>query len=405
MAVMCELSDGGPIATVTPKVLNRIYHERMDVYRLFLFLTPRNPALGSSATPMNARPLFHPSLCALTALMAFGLGYDASAQSVATTPVGAVTVTIAAGTGTTRALTILSFPLLDQPLAGGQITGRITGITSSTITNSNAGWTAGALSNSAAPYLIQITSGAAKGRTFLVSTSTANTADTVTVDSEESSLVDLTSLGVVLGQSGDNYRIIPCDTLGSLLGTPETTGVLGGTTSTAADIVQVMVQGAYRQYYYNTASSNWLRVGPNTPSATLPIRPDTVVVYSRLANTSIPLVLAGAIPVVSRKAIVRNTGVTTIATGWPKDMTLGTLGLNLMSGWVSSTDSSVADTVTLQVQGAYRQYYHNGSSWIRIGPGTPSDGVVVPAGSGFFVGKKASTSGSVALNQDIPYAL
>lgn len=36
----CELSEGEVIAAATPRVLNRIYYGRMDVYRFFLFLTP-----------------------------------------------------------------------------------------------------------------------------------------------------------------------------------------------------------------------------------------------------------------------------------------------------------------------------------------------------------------------------
>ena len=353
----------------------------------------------------TTRPSRHGFGAALAALLGLGFGLQVSAETVTTVPVGALSVTIAAGTGSSRALTILSFPLIDQPLATGQVTGKITGLTANTITNSGAGWTAGGLSNAASPYLIQITSGLAKGHTFLVSSVALNTADTITIDGEEAGLVNLTSLGIATGQNGDTYRIIPCDTLSSLLGNPETMGVLGSTASASADVVQVLVQGAYRQYYYNTNSMAWLRVGPNTPSNNLPIRPDTVVIYSRLANTPISLLLTGAVPSIDRRAIIRSTGVTTLSTGWPKDATLSSLGLHHMPGWVSSANQSIADVVSVQVQGAYRQYYHNGANWVRVGPGTLSDGVIVPAGSGILVGRKSLAAGSQSLVQEIPYSL
>lgn len=152
---------------------------------------------------------------------------DSKAQTTATTdPVGFVTVGITAGTGSAKRNTLFSVPLLETESIQGQIAGTITGVTASTISNSNAGWAAGALSQPATPYLIQITSGAAEGRLFLISSSTntggavagtANTATTVTVSSVDSTQVDLSSLGIVAGT--DTYKIYACDTLSSFFGT------------------------------------------------------------------------------------------------------------------------------------------------------------------------------------------
>jgi hypothetical protein len=146
----------------------------------------------------------------LIASLASAVALPASmAQTTATTdPVGFVTVNIAAGSGTAKKNTLFSLPMLEAQSITGQVSGVITGVSSNAISNSNAGWTAGALSQPAAPYLIQITRGAAEGRMFLIASSantggaiagTANTSTTVTVSSLDSAQVDLTSLGIVVG--------------------------------------------------------------------------------------------------------------------------------------------------------------------------------------------------------------
>lgn len=367
--------------------------------------TPSPLIAVALSPPVNTRPSSRSCLAALTALLAVGFCVEASAQSVTTVPVGAVTTTIAAGTGSSRTVTVLSFPLIDTPLAAGQVVGKITGVSTNSLTNTNASWTAGALSVAASPYLIQITSGTAKGRTFLVSTSNANTSDTLTIDSEESGLVDLTTLGIVTGSSGDGYRLIPCDTLSSILGTPATTGVQGGTTSATSDIALILVSGGWRQYYYNTTSNTWLRVTFNTNADNLPIRPDSVVIYNRLAATTMALTLIGTVPNSDRKAIVRNSGITTAATFWPVDATLLSSNIHLMSGWVSSTNSSVADTVMMLVSGGWRQYYYDGTNWKRVTFNTISDSVAMSAASGVIINKRGSGSGATVLAQTTPYTL
>ena len=158
-----------------------------------------------------------------------------SAQtSVSTVPTGFFTLTIPAGFGTSSSTATLSFPLQGVATATGQMAGAITGLSATQITNSNAGWSPTQLSQAATPYLIQFTSGNSAGRTFLLSTSTANTATTVTLDANDSiQTPDLNQIAAV----GDTYQIIPADTLLGLFGTgttnQATTGILGGAGSSA----------------------------------------------------------------------------------------------------------------------------------------------------------------------------
>ena len=331
------------------------------------------------------------------------------ADTVSTVPVGTVNLTAAAGTGSTSTVSVLSFPLLGTASITGQSSGVITGVTANTISNSNAGWTAGALSVAASPYVIQITSGSAKGRTFLVSTTTVNTATAVTIDSQESGQIDLTSLGIVSGASGDTYSIFPCDTLLNAFGPGSAvtsgTTALGSTSPAGADVVQLFVSGAWRQYYYNTTSGHWLRAGPNIQSDNVVIRPDTGVIYSRLAATALNLTVLGSVPAIDRKAIVSNSGVTFVSSSWPMDLTLATSNIAAIPGWVPNASASSADIVQMFVSGAWRQYYYDGSHWRRAGPGTISDTVSIPAGTAVMLQKLGSATGVTTLAQTLPYSL
>jgi uncharacterized protein (TIGR02597 family) len=354
---------------------------------------------------VNARPSSRSGLAALTALLTFGLGFEASAQSVTTIPVGAVTLTIAAGSGSSRVVTPLSFPLVDSASGVGQLKGQITGFSAAALSNSAAGWVAGQFSDPTIPCLIRITSGLAAGRTFLISTTTANTATTITIDSEEAGLVDLTGTGLAVG---DSYSVFPCDTLSSLFGTPATTGVLGGTLATGAgaDIVYVMVSGGWRQYYYNTGTSGWKRIGLNTSSDNIPVRPDSLVLYSRIGDSAMNLVLTGEVPALARKQIVRKSGVTPLANPWPSGVTtLSSSHIADMAGWLKSADYTQADVVLLMVSGGWRQYFHDGVNWRRVGLNSISDGVEIPVGSGVQINKRGSDVSSVDVSPATPYTL
>lgn len=345
----------------------------------------------------------------VAALVALNFFVQADTTTATTDPVGFVTVSAAAGNGTNRTVSVLSFPLVSSEAITGQANGLITDVTANSISNSSAGWSAGALSVAATPYVIRITSGAAKGYTFLVSTTTANTATTVTIDSEEAGKIDLSTLGIVTGASGDTYAIYGCDTLSNSFGTPATTGIQGGTSATGAgaDIVQVFLTGFWRSYYYNTTSASWRLVGPNTLSNNIPIRPDSAVLYSRLPASALSLTVLGTVPTSNRKALVNNSGVSFVSNSWPVNLTLSTSAINLIPGWVSpsSYDSTTTDIVQVMVNGFWVKYYYNGTNWRRVGPNTLSDSVSIPTGSAFIIQKAGSNTGASTLAQTLPYSL
>jgi hypothetical protein len=336
----------------------------------------------------------------------------ASAQTATTDPVGFVTVGITAGTGTAKRNTLFSVPLMETESIGGQVAGTITGVTANTISNTNAGWTAGALSQPATPYLIQITSGAAEGRLFLISSSAntggaisgvANTATTVTVSSTDTAQIDLTSLGIVAGT--DTYKIYACDTLSSFFGTPATTGVQGGTAPANADTVVAVVNGTSSTYYYSTTSSRWVRaVLGNPDSSNVPLLPYYGVQYGRLANSALSFVVTGGVPTEPRKVAVKNSGTTIVSQFWPVSSTLGTSGLS--SVVTPGATAAAADTVVLTEGLATSTFFFNGTDWKKVVLGTPTANTnPIPIGASVQIIRKGTATGFSTLSQNVPYTL
>lgn len=326
-------------------------------------------------------------------------------------PTGFAEISVAAGTGTAKRTTFISIPLLEDVAITGKSTGRITGVTANTITSSGAGWTAGQLSIASAPHLIEITSGAAQGQIMLVSTATANTTDTVTIDNSElTRLGNLENLGIATGvESGDTYRIWASDTLSSFFGTPETTSVQGGTSPANADTVTIVVNGSSTTYFFNTASTppRWSRVSLGSPDASnVVIPPYGGVQYARLPATPIDFRVLGRMPAGMRQVAVKNSGSTLLSSYWPVQQTLGGLALQNLPNWLSGPSASTADTVVLTSGGSATTYFHDGSKWRRVGLGSgDANSTVVPVGASILINKKGTASGYATYQHAAPYSL
>jgi hypothetical protein len=334
---------------------------------------------------------------------------------VSSEPVGYVNLTITgSGTGLSKKTTYLSFPLLDKQLTvSGKTTGTITGVTSTTITDSTAGWTAGELSTPASPCLIGITSGTAAGRIFLISSSattggalgtSANTATTVTITTyDTASGIDLVAAGVA---AGDSYSIYGGDTLSSLLGSPSTTGVLSGATASVADSVVVVVNGSSSTYWHN--GTNWKKSASGSPdSFNVPILPYSGISYARLGASNINITATGTVPTGPRKMQIKNSGPTYFGVYFPADTTLSTLGLHNMSGWTANASVGLADKVVLVSNtGSSSTYWYTGTNWKKSASGSPlSDTVAIPAGTMVYINKIGTTTGYSTFTQALPYTL
>ena len=343
------------------------------------------------------------SILSIAAIVLAGTIASSSAQNATTDPVGFVTCNITAGTGVARSSSPISVPLSNPAPASGQVVGVISGLTANTISNSNAGWTAGQLSSVTSPTLVAITSGNASGRVFIVSSTVNNTATQLTVDAADLGSTDLATLGITAGT--DTYELLQAETLSSLFGV-DGSEFLASTSAANADQIVLRVSGSNRNYYLSnsTTPNQWRRVGPNTVSNNQVVKPDTGVIVARLKAEGLSLTFTGEVPVMQREVIVSNSGVTTLSAGWPADQTLGTLGINAISGW---TNGSAGDQVQFLVSGSPRNYYYDAgtSQWKRVGPGTVSSSVVIPLGTVYNIIKKGTVSGSTELTQAPPYSL
>lgn len=333
------------------------------------------------------------------------------AQTTATTdPVGFVTIVVPAGTGAAKKTSLFSTPLLDTASITGQAVGQVTGVGSNTISNTNAGWVAGELSAVTNRFLIQITSGTAAGRMFLIATN-ANTTSSVTIESS-----DVTAQGAInsLGiQAGDAYKILPCDTLSSLFGVGTPTGtnntVKGGTNAASADTIVLIVNGAAKTYFYRTsAPARWTLNAPGYADAThVPLPPYAGLQYARLASTPLTNILTGSVPTMARTMAVKKSGTTLISQFWPVDSTIAGLGLQNISGWQAGAKATNADTVVVQsTNGTQATYFYNGVNWLKNAPGFPiSNTNPVALGSTIQVVKKGSTAGYSTWTNPMPYNL
>jgi uncharacterized protein (TIGR02597 family) len=336
------------------------------------------------------------------AAFAAGLGFStlSSAQSVTTPPVGAVTTTITAGTGSTRTLSALSIPLILLPNLTGVSSGTISSVTTNTITCTSANWSAGELSNTQTPYLVRITSGTGIGRTYTISSSTQNTASVLTLDATESP--DLVGAGVV---SGDNFSLIPVYTLSTLL--DPTDGVLGGVSAATSDNILINKNGTWSTYFYNTGvtPNRWSRVALGSPDASNEvIKSDTVMLYSRLANTGMNITFTGRVPDVKRISTVRVSGLTFLPNFWPVDTTVSDTQIQSIPGWVSNSSSALADKLMLLSGGVWKTYFYDGSNWRQVALGNPiKNSDVVSSTSGILLNRLGSSSTTALYTRNLPY--
>ncbi|MFZ4682263.1 MAG: hypothetical protein ACOYMS_07155 [Terrimicrobiaceae bacterium] len=346
-------------------------------------------------------PIFN-SLFSLAILATSGVSF---AQTAATVPVGAVNITIAAGSASVPKVSTFSIPLRDSVPENfvGQASGRITGVTATSISNANAGWTAGALSQAATPYFLRITSGSATGRTLQIATGTAN-ANTATTLSVLNQGTDLTTVGIATGTNGDTYEIFPGDTLGNFFGNT----TLGGTSASVSDVVRIHDGSTWSEYYYNTTAGQWRIGSVPVNQNNVVLRPDGGITFYRRGTTPLEYTLLGVVPSTPVRVVVKNGGVTYLGNVFPVDQTLGASGFNSLPGWVNNTGSVGAADKTVIWDGSTFNYYNynqTASQWRAGSVPVNQSNVVIPAGRPVIVERPAANSGVSTLVRNLPYNL
>jgi uncharacterized protein (TIGR02597 family) len=289
----------------------------------------------------------------------------ADAQTAYSPPVGGMVVTLNAGTG--GALKITSFsPALRLPVGSnfvGKVYGTFTSVSDSgatgILTDTSAGWSATALAQTGAPYFVRIRSGSAAGSWWQIA---SNDATSVTVSANRG--FTPAASGVA---AGDRYEIVPADTLQTLLGSVATAG--GGTSAAVADAVRIHDGVSWKEFYYNTANSQWREGALPVNRNTFVIRPDTGVLYVRRGSSNLQLVLLGNVSTGAERIAVGATGVSVIGSVFPTARVFGQLGIQNASGFVRNSGTlSAADKVNHFDGVSWRSYNYSvaNSRWQEL---------------------------------------
>ena len=94
----------------------------------------------------------------------------------------------------------------------------------------------------------------AEGRVLLISSSTNNTTDTLTIDLPYSEINDLTVIGI--SPNSDTYDIIECDTLATLFGDPSP-GIIGANSFNDADQIWLFTNRSWKKFFYSIELGRW----------------------------------------------------------------------------------------------------------------------------------------------------
>lgn len=342
-------------------------------------------------------PLWFASL-ALAVQASFG-------QNATTTPVGAMTFTIAQGSIAAPKISSFCAPLFEElptNFSGSSIS-KVSGVSSNTISCVGASWAATALSQAATPYLLRIKTGSAEGYVFQIS---ANTSDTLTVLTDGT---DLTTLGIATsGVNQDVIEIHPADTLLSFFGVGTVDGanntVMGGTSTANADLVTIHNGSGWKTYYYNLSVGHW-REGNFTRDTTI-LLPRMGITYQRRGTSSFNFVLTGRVPDSDLKCKVNNLGVNYFSLGFPQDVILGASGIQDMPGFVKNTGNlAAADKVLVWNGSAWKSYNYNlaASQWKE--GNFNRNTTVIPAGTPVQIVRGSPVTGSQIWTFPLPYSL
>jgi len=314
------------------------------------------------------------------------------AQSISSTPVGYVTQTISAGTGTGRVFTPISLPLY-SPATVSNASGSIASVTATGATISGASF--GDLADAASPYSLRVTSGTLEGANLFIS---SNTSDTLTFNFALSSVSSTTGLS-----AGDTYELVAVDTLNSLFGGPSDGVIFSAASQSDADVVYVFSGGAWLSYFHN--GSNWVRKSGRSTivSNDLPLTSDTAVLFSRIDATSTSYVLTGTVPSTSSVLKLNGSGLSYLANNTPSAISLANLALQNAAGFENGASG---DSIFIYTNGSWLKYNHDGTNWIRkSGRSTiVSNDVEIPAGGG-FVFSKANAGSEATSSLDLQYSL
>ncbi|MBC8009882.1 MAG: TIGR02597 family protein [Burkholderiales bacterium] len=347
----------------------------------------------------------------LTLLAAFaalgGFFSFANAQSVATTPVGAMTYSFAA-TGGSPVTSYMAVPLNNPSVYSGPVAS----LSSTTVTFAGTPFSAGQLAQAGSPFFARISTGAQAGRTVLI---TANTTNSITLDvtdhSSQTTNLDASGFAVAVG---DRIEVIVGDTLASFFG-DNTSGnpVIFPSTAflSSSDTLSIYNKATakFSTYFYSTTLGYW-RLSNSTVNAnnTVLYPEDAVGILRRANRLATSITVLGEVPAVKPLTKITSASSVFASIRVPAPMTLAQLQL---ANWTKSNFLSSADTVSIynSATGRFDVYFQraDNSQWRKSGGGTvDQSSLVIQPDSVVGYLKRGSVSEATSyLSSPLPYTL
>jgi len=341
-------------------------------------------------------------------LVALVAGPLVHAQTVATDPVGAVSITIKGNSDT-----IVAVPLTTMPSYSGTVTSAAAG--AGTAFNLNVSGTTGWTSNQFATlYYVRMTSGAKNGMYYTI---TANTSGQVTVDTAGDNLSGIAA--------ADTFKIFKYWTLGTLF-PPANTGTptnpltasagLGAPPRSSQIILPDNASAGINLSSTGTffiASGNWVAAsGGNPVSNDTILYPDTYFTIRQPASVAADVAWTSVGSVALSKLVIplgtraagqqdNHVGVTR-----PVDLKLSELGLE--TGFMDSTGLGAPQRRDLLLvfdnaaagfnKSAAKTFFRYAGNWYQASGGSPiANDQIISAGSGLIVRKYQNASATTAL--------
>jgi uncharacterized protein (TIGR02597 family) len=307
----------------------------------------------------------------------------ACGQSAYTDPVGVFKLAITAASSEEPSLEAFSIPLHAIP----DDRGRITGLTATSLTDTDKTWTVDEYARTVAGhpvYYVELTDGAAGARRYEI---VSNTADTLTIDS--AGIDDPVAAGAL---AGDAYVIVPFYRIRDLFGEPGNGKLQGGDNAAEADNVLLWNGTGYDTIFYSTffGLNTWKFAGGGPEANDVVIWPGEGFFIRRRAESDLTISVGGAVPVGERLTPVQGGDYTFVGMEFPAGVTLDSSELLVADGGplTGGDGSDVADLVYAWNGTGYDIYYFSTffgqNEWKKAGGGL-SGSVTLEAGKGYFI--------------------
>lgn len=320
------------------------------------------------------------SLCTAAVLLALS---TLNAQSVTTTPVGAVTTSLPVG------YSMVGLTLLNPASA----TGVVSSNSASQITFSG-NTTVGSALDAASFYYLEITNGNYEGDRFEIDVSATKAATDGTIvlnTASNTNTVALTS-NALTGSSAVIRKHITLTSLQQQV----SPALTGNNNSDNADQVQIFDRqsNAFAVYFLRGDGTTWRKFGETNSVGTSTIIPPGTGVFIKKAAASGTLTQVGEVRN-NAFALPLSSGFALVSAGYPVGYSPTALSANATNGWTGNNSSDSADQIQTYnaAENKYNIYFlrGDGTTWRIFGDTTDYKNTqIVNHDSAFWVRKIAS---------------